>query len=46
MAGIIANALAKLMPRAEVVSIPGATHGMLDTHSAAVAGLIDRLRSR
>ena len=46
MAGIIANALARLMPRVEVVSIPGATHGMLDTHSAAVVGLIDRLRSQ
>jgi pimeloyl-ACP methyl ester carboxylesterase len=46
LAGIIAHALARLMPRVEVVSIPGATHGMLDTHSAAVVGLIDSLRSR
>jgi pimeloyl-ACP methyl ester carboxylesterase len=44
--GIIASALAKLMPRAEVVSVPRTTHGMLDTHSAAVAGLIERLRHK
>ena len=44
VAGAIAGALAGLLPQAEVVSIPGATHGMLDTHSQEVARLIEGLR--
>jgi pimeloyl-ACP methyl ester carboxylesterase len=38
----IANALARLLPRAEVLSIPGGTHAMLDTHAEAVAAIINR----
>jgi pimeloyl-ACP methyl ester carboxylesterase len=41
----IVHALAGLLPDAEVVSIPGATHGMLDSHPEAVARLIERLCS-
>jgi pimeloyl-ACP methyl ester carboxylesterase len=43
IAGAIANALAGLMPRAQVASIPDATHGMLDTHPESVVGLIERV---
>lgn len=41
----IVRALATLMPCAEVVSIPGATHGMLDSHPEVVAQLIESLCS-
>ena len=37
----IANALARLLPRAGARIIPGGTHAMLDTHPEAVAALIN-----
>jgi hypothetical protein len=43
--GVIVNALAGLMSRAEVIQIPEATHGMLDTHPEAVATLIEKVRN-
>ncbi len=47
LAGLIAGALAGLMPRAEVSVIPQATHAMVDTHAADVAAFIARhCRSR
>jgi pimeloyl-ACP methyl ester carboxylesterase len=47
LAGLIAGALAALLPRAEVSVIPQATHSLLDTHPADVAGFIARhCRSR
>jgi pimeloyl-ACP methyl ester carboxylesterase len=42
----IARALAGLLPRAETHPIPGATHGMLDTHADAVAAFIRRCVAR
>ncbi len=36
----IAAALARLLPHAQVEMIPGAHHGMLDTHANAVAAII------
>lgn len=46
VSGKIAVALARLLPRAEVIAIPGATHGMLDSHPETIAELIGRLRYR
>jgi pimeloyl-ACP methyl ester carboxylesterase len=43
VAGRIASALAKLLPLAEVLSIPGATHALLDSHPLEVAKLFNRL---
>ncbi|MGP0090454.1 MAG: alpha/beta fold hydrolase [Xanthobacteraceae bacterium] len=45
VAPTIAAALAKLLPRAELRAIPGATHGMLDSHAEPVARLIDYLHA-
>ena len=42
LAALIAKSLAGLLPRAEVSIIPQATHAMLDTHAADVAGFIAR----
>jgi pimeloyl-ACP methyl ester carboxylesterase len=38
----IAMALAGLLPQAEVLAIPGATHAMLDSHPKETAAFIDR----
>ena len=38
----IARALGGMLPAAEVKTIPGATHAMLDTHAQAVAQMIDQ----
>jgi pimeloyl-ACP methyl ester carboxylesterase len=38
----IAKALGGMLPAAEVKTIPGATHAMLDTHPQAVAQMIDQ----
>jgi pimeloyl-ACP methyl ester carboxylesterase len=43
VATMIATSLARLLPRARVQSIPGATHTMLESHPRDVAGLINRL---
>jgi pimeloyl-ACP methyl ester carboxylesterase len=45
VAPAIAAALTTLLPRAQVRTIAGATHGMLDTHADAVAALILGLTS-
>ena len=42
---LIAGALAALLPSARVVDVPGAGHGMLDSHPQEVVGLIGALRS-
>ncbi len=42
VAQAIATALAGLLPQAELVPIPSATHTMLDSHSLDVARFIDR----
>jgi len=44
--GVIATTLARLLPRAEALSVAGGTHAMLDTHPDAVAALINRLAVR
>src|SRR5262249_51534386 len=43
LARAIATALASLLPHAQVRSIAGASHAMLDTHPSDVAALIERL---
>jgi len=40
LAPAIAHALAELVPRVDVLSIPGATHAMLNSHPRDVARLI------
>jgi pimeloyl-ACP methyl ester carboxylesterase len=39
-AGLISKALARFLPQANIVSIPGAAHAMLDTHPDHVASII------
>jgi pimeloyl-ACP methyl ester carboxylesterase len=46
VAQTIATSLARLLPQAQVQSIPAATHNMLDSHPREVAGLINRLCGR
>ena len=40
-AGRIAAAIAKLAPRTEIVSLPGGTHAMAQTHAAPLAEMIE-----
>jgi non-heme chloroperoxidase len=40
LSGTIATSLAALLPRAGVASVPGATHGMLDSHPRALAQIM------
>jgi pimeloyl-ACP methyl ester carboxylesterase len=41
--GAIVAALARLVPGARIETVPGATHGMLDTHAEAVAVILGGL---
>jgi pimeloyl-ACP methyl ester carboxylesterase len=43
VAGFIANALAGLLPQADLRPISGATHATLDSHPRHVAGIIGNL---
>lgn len=43
VAPAIAKALARLLPLAQLRSLPGANHGMLDSHPGAVADLIRQM---